>query len=90
MPKRKALVAASRKQCHIIWSVWHNNKSIEDFKRERAFALTVQQLIGVKVTKSVKQNSQYIGREITINEKTVVQEHKKRIMIRRSLNLHLT
>ena len=26
MPKKKALVAASRKQCHIIWSVWHNNK----------------------------------------------------------------
>ena len=29
MPKRKALVAASRKQCHIIWSVWHNNKPFE-------------------------------------------------------------
>ena len=26
VPKQKALVAASRKQCHIIWSVWHNNK----------------------------------------------------------------
>ena len=29
MPKKKALVAASRKQCHIIWSVWHNNKPFE-------------------------------------------------------------
>ncbi len=29
MPKQKALVAASRKQCHIIWSVWHNNKPFE-------------------------------------------------------------
>jgi transposase len=29
MPKRKALVAASRKQCHIIWSVWHNNKPFD-------------------------------------------------------------
>jgi transposase len=29
MPKKKALVAASRKQCHIIWSVWHNNKQFE-------------------------------------------------------------
>ena len=29
MPKRKALIAASRKQCHIIWSVWHNNKPFE-------------------------------------------------------------
>ena len=29
MPKKKALVAASRKQCHIIWSVWHNNRPFE-------------------------------------------------------------
>ncbi len=29
MPKQKALVAASRKQCHIIWSVWHNNRPFE-------------------------------------------------------------
>ena len=29
MPKKKALVAASRKQCHIIWSVWHNNKPFD-------------------------------------------------------------
>ncbi|MGC8505224.1 MAG: IS110 family transposase [Thermoplasmata archaeon] len=29
MPKKKAMVAASRKQCHIIWSVWHNNKPFE-------------------------------------------------------------
>ena len=29
MPKKKALIAASRKQCHIIWSVWHNNKPFE-------------------------------------------------------------
>ncbi|MEM4090745.1 MAG: transposase [Thermoplasmatales archaeon] len=29
MPKKKALVAASRKQCHIIWSVWHNNRPYE-------------------------------------------------------------
>jgi transposase len=29
MPKKKALVAASRKQCHILWSVWHNNKPFE-------------------------------------------------------------
>ena len=29
MPKQKAIVAASRKQCHIIWSVWHNNKAFE-------------------------------------------------------------
>jgi hypothetical protein len=29
MPRKKALVAASRKMCHIIWSVWHNNKPFE-------------------------------------------------------------
>jgi transposase len=29
MPKQKALVAASRKQCHIIWSVCHKNKPFE-------------------------------------------------------------
>ena len=29
MPRQKALVAASRKQCHIIWSVWHNNRPFE-------------------------------------------------------------
>ncbi len=29
MPKTKALVAASRKQCHIIWSVWYNNRIFE-------------------------------------------------------------
>ena len=29
MPRKKAIVAASRKQCHIIWSVWHNNKPYE-------------------------------------------------------------
>ena len=29
MPKKKALVAASRKQCPIIWSVWHNNMPFE-------------------------------------------------------------
>ena len=29
MPRKKALVAASRKMCHIIWSVWHNNKQFE-------------------------------------------------------------
>lgn len=29
MPRKKAMVAASRKQCHIIWSVWHNNKPFE-------------------------------------------------------------
>ncbi len=29
MPKQKALVAASRKQCHIIWSIWHNNRSFK-------------------------------------------------------------
>ena len=35
MPKKKALVAASRKQCHIIWSVWHNNKPFEIPERFR-------------------------------------------------------
>lgn len=37
MPKKKALVAASRKQCHIIWSVWHNNKPFavpEKFRKQ--------------------------------------------------------
>jgi hypothetical protein len=29
MPSKKALVAASRKMRHIIWSVWHNNKPFE-------------------------------------------------------------
>ena len=29
MPKKKALVAASRKMCHIIFSVMHNNKPFE-------------------------------------------------------------
>ena len=29
MPRKKAMVAASRKQCHIIWFVWHNNKPFE-------------------------------------------------------------
>ncbi|MEM3860460.1 MAG: transposase [Candidatus Micrarchaeaceae archaeon] len=29
MPKKKALVAASRKLCHIMWSVWHNNRPFE-------------------------------------------------------------
>ena len=35
MPKKKALFAASRKQCHIIWSVWHNNKPFEIPERFR-------------------------------------------------------
>jgi len=38
IPKRKALVAASRKQCHIIWSVWHNNRPFEipeAFKKDK-------------------------------------------------------
>ncbi len=38
MPKQKALVAASRKQCHIIWSVWHNNRPFEipeEFRKDR-------------------------------------------------------
>ncbi len=35
MPKKKALVAASRKQCHIIWSIWHNNKPFEIPERFR-------------------------------------------------------
>jgi hypothetical protein len=35
MPKKKKLVAASRKQCHIIWSVWHNNKPFEIPERFR-------------------------------------------------------
>jgi transposase len=38
MPKRKALVAVSRKQCHIIWSVWHNNRPFEipeAFKKDK-------------------------------------------------------
>lgn len=29
MPKQKALVAASRKQCHVIWSVWYNNRPFQ-------------------------------------------------------------
>lgn len=29
LSKQKALEAAPRKQCHIIWSVWHNNKPFE-------------------------------------------------------------
>ena len=29
MPKKKALVTASRKQCHIIWLLWQNNKPFE-------------------------------------------------------------
>lgn len=29
MPKQKAIVAASRKMCHIVWSVWYNNKPFE-------------------------------------------------------------
>ena len=35
MPKKKALFAASRKQCHIIWSVWHNNRPFEIPERFR-------------------------------------------------------
>ncbi len=35
MPKKKAIVAASRKQCHIIWSVWFNNKPFEIPERFR-------------------------------------------------------
>jgi hypothetical protein len=37
----------------------------------------------VKGTKKVKQNSQYISREIIVDRKTVMQEPKKRIMVRR-------
>ena len=37
----------------------------------------------VKGTKKVKQNSQYIGKEIIVDGKTVMQEPKKRIMVRR-------
>ncbi len=29
MPNQKAIVAASRKMCHIIWFVWHNSKPFE-------------------------------------------------------------
>lgn len=29
MPRQKTLEAASMKQCHIIWSVWHNYKPYE-------------------------------------------------------------
>ncbi|MEM3191157.1 MAG: hypothetical protein QW292_03520 [Candidatus Parvarchaeota archaeon] len=29
MSRKKALVAAARKQCHIIWSVRHNHKPFE-------------------------------------------------------------
>ncbi len=29
MPKKKAFVASSRKMCHIIFSVLHNNKPFE-------------------------------------------------------------
>ena len=37
----------------------------------------------VKGTKKVKQDSQYIGKEIIVDGKTIMQEPKKRIMVRR-------
>jgi len=35
MPEKKAIVAASIKQCHIICSVWHNNRPLEMSERFR-------------------------------------------------------
>ncbi len=38
MPRKKTLVASSMKQCHIIWSVWHNNRPFdisEEFRKDR-------------------------------------------------------
>ena len=37
----------------------------------------------VKGTKEVKQDSQYIGKEVTVDGKTVIREPKNRIMVRR-------
>jgi len=39
VPKKKALIASSRKMCHIIFSVMHNNKPFEvpeKFRKESA------------------------------------------------------
>ena len=39
----------------------------------------------IKGTKEVKQDSVYLGKEITVDGKTVIQEPRKRIMVRRLL-----
>ena len=49
-------------------------------KRVYLYRVTNQR---VKGTKKVKRDSQYIGKEIIVDGKTIMQEPKKRIMVRR-------